>query len=166
MRRAFILALLILATSCAAATPQPDTVYRPKRGGAIDLSANTFARHCSDLTKDFRHAYSLEEVMRTVISVTVSGNASRVALRTDEGQVSASHLVNDHVRIRAFWYYEDWTLAVTLDQLDCNSGACPAEFFLIKYNGAKTPSERVSKLCFEKWVGTFTRADNFQRTSL
>lgn len=159
-----LLAVLLLATSCAAAPLKPDTIYRPKRGGAIDLSANKFARHCSDLTKDFRHAYSLEEAMRAVLSVTVSGNAERVSLRTDEGQVSASRLVNDHERIRAFWYYDDWTLAVTLDHLDCSNGACPAEFFLIKYNGAKTPSERVSKLCFEKWAGTFMRADDFLRT--
>ena len=160
-----LLAALILATSCAAPPPKPDTIYRPKRGGAIDLSTNKFARHCSDLTKDFRHAHSLEEAMRTVLSVTVSGNAARVLLRTDEGQVPASRLVNDHARIRAFWYYDDWTLAVALDHLDCSKGGCPAEFFLIKYNGAKTPSERVSKLCFEKWVGTFTRADDFPRAS-
>ena len=149
--------LLCMLVACASSPPRPDTIYRPRSQGAIDLSMNKYARHCSELTNTFSDAYNLEASMKTVLSISVADDASRMILRTDNGRAASSQIIGDASRLRGFWYYGDWTLAVALDHGSCTDGTCAAEVFLIKYNGAKSPIERPTKLCFEKWVGAFKR---------
>ena len=156
--------LCLLLVACAS-PPRPDTIYRPRSQGAIDLSVNEFVRHCSELTNDFSDAYSLEASMKTVLSISVADDASRMILRTDNALAKSSRIIGDSSRLRGFWYYGDWTLAVTLDHGSCPDDTCAAEAFLIKYNGAKSPIERPTKLCFEKWVGAFKRVPREVRST-
>jgi hypothetical protein len=156
MKRGLIVFLML--AGCGGTLPRaPDTIYRPRTNGTIDLGTNPNAHHCSDLTKDFRDAYGLEASVKTVLSIAVPSDASSMTLRTNRVTVQSSLLIGDDQRLRAFWYYDDWTLAVVLDHGNCRDETCAAEIALIKYNGARSPTERPSKLCFERWVGTFTR---------
>jgi hypothetical protein len=149
--------VLIALAACTSSPPKPDTIYRLRSHGAIDLGANVNARHCSELTRDFRDAYGLENKVQTFQSIAVAADHSRVVLRVDDRAVSASLLIGDAAKLRAFWHYDGWTLALVLDHGSCRGDACSTEISLIKYNGAQTPIERSSKLCFERWVGTLTR---------
>lgn len=151
MTKPFLCLLLVVA--CA--SPRPDTIYRPRLHGSIDLNTNLNAKHCSELTGDFRDAYGLADSVQNILSIAIAADASRVVLQTERAQVPSSRVIGDPVRLSAFWYYDDWTLAVVLDRHDCPGGLCPAEISLIKYNGARSPIERPSKLCFERWVGAF-----------
>jgi hypothetical protein len=142
----------------------PDTIYRPRPHGTIDLGTNPNARHCSDLTKDFRDAYGLEAGVKTILSITVPGDEAFVLLRTDDRIAQSSLVLGDDKRLRAFWHYNDWTLAIVLDHGNCQSETCPAEISLIKYNGARSPIERSTKLCYERWVGAFTKVPPPERS--
>lgn len=150
--------LLLLLVACGSPPrSRPDTIYHPRARGAIDLADNPNARHCSELTGDFRDAYGLEAGVQTIHSIAVAADASRAVLRANGGEVPASLLIDDRARLRAFWRYDDWTLAVVLDHGSCRDDVCAAEIALIKYNGALLSTERTTKLCFERWVGTFAR---------
>jgi hypothetical protein len=123
----------------------------------MDLTANLGARHCSELTGDYRDAYALEADVPDIRSIAVAHDASRVTLRTDSALIPSSEVIGDRERVRAFWRYDGWTLAIVLDHGWCPGNACPTQVSLIKYNGARTPVERPNKLCYERWVGTFER---------
>ena len=156
MSRFLLLVVVLMAAACTA--PQrPDVIYRPLPHGAMDLTANPDARHCSELTGDFRDAYGLEADVPSIVSIAVAADASRAVLRTNHDLVPSTEVIGDRERVRAFWRYDDWTLAVMLDHGRCPGNACPTEISVIKYNGAKTPTERPSKLCYERWVGAFER---------
>lgn len=152
----------VLLSGCASSPPKPDTIYRPRPGGSMDLGTNPNARHCHALTKDFRDAYGLEDTVKTILSIAVAPDHTSMKLRVDNGVSRSSRLIGDAERLRGFWYYDDWTLAVALDHGSCEAEKCPAEIWLIKYNGARTPIERPTKLCFEHWVGTFARVAPWQ----
>lgn len=160
--------LCLLLVTCTAPPRRLDTIYRLKSRGTIDLSANPHARHCSKLTKDFRDAYQLEDGVQTILSVAVVPDETsmvlRVADKISDKKIPSSHVIGGHERLRAFWYYDGWTLAVALDHRHCPGSTCAGEISLINYNGAWAPNERVNKLCFERWVGTFTRVSR-ERTS-
>ena len=156
--------LCLLFVACSS-PPRPDTIYQPRTRGSIDLSLNEFARHCSDLTHDFRDADNLAAIVKTILSIGVADDASRMVLRTNNGKAASSRIIGDSSRLRGFWYHGDWTFAVTLDHGSCRDNTCDAEVFLIKYNGAKSPIERPAKLCFEKWVGAFNRVPHEVRST-
>lgn len=159
-----ILACLLLV-ACGAAAPIPDTIYRPRTGGTMDLTVNPHAQHCAALTGDFRDAYNLEDSVKRVLSIAVAPDEASMTLRTDDGIVRSSTVIGDAARLRAFWYRGDWTLAVIVDHGHCPGERCAAEIALIKYNGAQTPNDRVRKQCFERWVGVFTRVPRVGSTA-
>ena len=156
MRRLLVVVLLAAVASCMR-SGRFDAIYRPMPRGAMDLTVNPNARHCSDLTGDFRDAYGLEADVPSIVSITVAADSSRAILRTDHAVVPSTEVLGDPDRVRAFWRYDGWTLAVVLDHGRCPGNACPTQVSLIKYNGARTPAERPNKLCYERWVGSFER---------
>jgi hypothetical protein len=155
MRAVGALVVVALTLDGCGAAPRPPTLYSPGARGTIDLSENPDARHCSELTRDFRDAYGLEGSVEDILAVAVPADESSMTIWTRGGTARSSLLIGDRRRLRAFWHYEGWTLAVLLDHGSCRGDRCPAEIALIKYNGAKTPADRPNKLCFERWVGTF-----------
>jgi hypothetical protein len=157
MRHFMLLAVVLLAAVAACAGTRPDATYRPLPRGTMDLTTNLDARHCSDLTGDFRDAYGLEAAVPAIVSIAVAADASRATLRTADALVPASEVISDRDRVCALWHYADQTLAVVLHHGHCPGNACPAQVSLIKYNGARTPADRPAKLCYERWVGAFER---------
>jgi hypothetical protein len=159
MRAALTTAFII---ACGSAANRTEAIYIPKPRGSIDLGENLNARHCSELTQDFRDAHSLKAVVETIRALVVPTDAMP-ALWIDDGLATSKVASSRSLGVSVFWYYGDWTLAVVLDQSKCKRDGCPVEISLIKYNGAKTPAERSSKLCFERWIGTFEQHSRVPR---
>lgn len=158
MKRVLMLAILTCG-ACGAASPRreqarPDEVYRPRAFGTIDLDDNPSAQHCSTLTGSFVEAYRLQDSVQA-LRVSVSPDGSRAAIVSGDRSRDASVVFGTNEHVCAFWHHEDWTLAITLDRR-CVGGRCPTEVSLIEH-GASTDRPSSSKLCFERWAGSFER---------